>query len=239
MSCFQSLLSNPIEALMASRTSAAAPENRPLSILSETLLSAIRTARRLLRQTLRSAGSLVLYALPMAGAICGEAAAFDREALIEARQGTMRKLIFHSEPRPVSPPPMLTEDGAETGIDTFKDRVVVLNFWATWCAPCRREMPSLGRLQAEFDSADLTVIALATGRNEQPKVEMFLDSIEVDNLSVFYDPRLQVAASMGVRGLPATVILDRSGEEIARLTGDADWDDESAFHIFRRITAVE
>lgn len=239
MSCLQSLLSNPIEALMASRTSAAAPENRPLSILSETLLSAIRPARRLLRQTLRRAGPLVLYALPMVGAICAEAAAFDREALIEARQGTMRKLIFHNEPRPVSAPPMLTEDGAETGIDTFKDRVVVLNFWATWCAPCRKEMPSLGRLQAEFDTEDLKVIALATGRNEQPKVKRFLDSIDVHNLTVFYDPRLRIAAAMGIRGLPATVILDRSGKEIARLTGDAAWDDESALHIFREIAAAE
>ena len=224
---------------MASRTSAGAPENRPLSILSETLLSAIRLARSLFRQTLRSAGPLVLYALPLVGAICAEAAAFDREALIEARQDTMRKLIFHKEPLPVSAPPMLAEDGAETGIDSFKGRVVVLNFWATWCAPCRKEMPSLDRLQAEFDTEDLKVIALATGRNEKPKVEKFLDSIGVRNLTVFYDPRLRVAAAMKVRGLPATVILDRDGREIARLTGDAEWDTESALHIFREIAGVE
>ena len=100
-------------------------------------------------------------------------------------------------------------------------------------------MPSLGRLQAEFDPSDLQVIALATGRNEQPKVERFLDDIAVRNLTVFYDPRMKIAAAMKVRGLPATVVIDRSGREIARLTGDAEWDEDSALLIFRRIAGIE
>ncbi len=235
MSCRQSLLSNPTETLMDSRISDGAPENRPESALSLFLVSVIRLIRTSRRQSLRSAECAVLYALALTGAICAEAAAFERQPLAALQEGTMRKLVVHDSPKPVSVPPMLTEAGAEEKLSDHFGPVLVVNFWATWCAPCRKEMPSLDRLQAQFPPEDVKVIAVAAGRNEKTRIRSFLESVNAENLTVRLDPKLKLAAALRVRGLPATILLSRDGEEVARLVGDAEWDSASAVRILRHI----
>ncbi|MBS4010760.1 MAG: TlpA family protein disulfide reductase, partial [Roseovarius sp.] len=110
----------------------------------------------------------------------------------------------------------------------FQGRHVVLNFWATWCAPCRAEMPTLSNLQTEMGSEDFEVVTIATGRNAPTAMAKFFDEIDVDNLPLHTDPKSALARAMGVFGLPITVIIDPEGHEIARLQGDAHWDSESA-----------
>jgi thiol-disulfide isomerase/thioredoxin len=114
-----------------------------------------------------------------------------------------------------------------------------VNFWATWCAPCRAEMPHLSNLQTQLGSDDLSVVTIATGRNPRPAMERFFEEISVDNLPLHADPRSTLARNMGVLGLPITVILDRDGQEIARLQGDADWSSESAIAILTALRDVE
>ncbi len=238
MSCRQSLRSKPMEALIASSNSEGRPENRPPINLLDSVLSVMLPVR-LPRRALHAAGQAILYALLLTGAIFADTTGLDRQVLLDAREGTMRKLAIHEQPKDISPPPMLDEDGSEISFEEFEDRILVLNFWATWCAPCRKEMPSLDRLQAEFSPGELLVVGLAAGRNEQARVQAFLESIDAERLQIFYDPRLKVATSLGVRGLPATLILNRDGKEIARLTGDAEWDDESAIHILRNFVDTQ
>lgn len=146
----------------------------------------------------------------------------------ELREGDMRKLIFHPAPKDVSEKPFITEDNGEATLQTYAGKIVLLNFWATWCAPCRHEMPMLSELQTQLGSDHFEVVTLATGRNMVPAMENFFDEIGVSNLPLHRDPKSAVARDMGVLGLPATVLLDREGKEIARLHGDADWSSESA-----------
>lgn len=157
-----------------------------------------------------------------------EAEIRDYSALENMRDGDMRKLNFHSAPKEVSQKSFITEDGGEATLGDYKGKAVLLNFWATWCAPCRHEMPMLSALQAELGGDDFEVVTLATGRNMVPAMQKFFNEIDVTNLPLHRDPKQAVAREMAVFGLPATIIMDREGREIARLQGDADWSSDNA-----------
>ena len=169
---------------------------------------------------------LTLYLALMAGANTAMAGDTALEAL---RDGDMKKLVFHSEPQAVSEAEFTLADGAGTAtLADYQGKWVLLNFWATWCAPCRKEMPTLSALQAEFGGESFKVLTLATGRNNPAGIQKFFDKIEVSNLPRHQDPKSAVARDMAVLGLPITVIIDPDGREIARLRGDADWHSDSA-----------
>ncbi|WP_147126078.1 TlpA family protein disulfide reductase [Shimia ponticola] len=154
--------------------------------------------------------------------------ALDIPALEALREGEMKKLNFHSEPQPVSDAAFYLPDETEHFLSNYEGKFVLLNFWATWCAPCRHEMPMLSELQSEFGGDDFAVVTIATGRNKIAGMTKFFNEIGVDNLPYYRDPRQRVARDMAVLGLPITVIINREGQEIARMQGDADWASDSA-----------
>ncbi len=169
--------------------------------------------------------SVILVGLYMAGASLANA---DPAAIAALRDGDMRKLAVHSEPARGSDVAFEAEDGSEMTLAAFEGKYVALNFWATWCAPCRVEMPQLAALQDELGGDDFEVVTIATGRNDPAAMERFLTEIGAESLPRHRDPRQALARDMGVLGLPVTVILNPEGEEIARLQGEADWSSESA-----------
>lgn len=167
-----------------------------------------------------------LYMALSLGAIPAHA---DTSAAAALREGDMRKLQFHGTPEAASNVAFDLADGAGTAtLADYQGKYVLLNFWATWCAPCRKEMPMLSALQTEFGGPDFEVLTLATGRNSPAGISKFFADIGVENLPRHQDPKQKLAAQMGVFGLPITVILDPEGREIARLRGDADWASDSA-----------
>jgi len=174
--------------------------------------------------------SVVLY---LALALGANAA--DLETLNALRMGDMKKLNFHAEPVAVSDAVFTDRDGAEFTLADWQGKIVLLNFWATWCAPCRHEMPSLDALQGELGGDAFEVVTLATGRNAVPGIERFFEEESIVNLPILLDPKQAVAREMAVLGLPITVILNREGQEIARLRGDALWDSDSAKAILRAL----
>ncbi len=145
-----------------------------------------------------------------------------------ALAGDMRKLGFLEQPKDL-PAEVLTDmAGADRSLAEWQGQWVVLNFWATWCAPCRKEMPSLDRLAATVADQGVAVVTVATGRNPPPAITRFFEEIGVKNLPVLLDPKSGLARQMGVFGLPLTVILDPEGREVGRLIGDAEWDSVDA-----------
>ena len=163
-------------------------------------------------------------------------------ALAEAlpRAGDMRKLVLHDSPREGSDIGFTDASGAAVSLADFAGKVVVLNFWATWCPPCRAEMPTLDALQAGMGGEDLVVLAVATGRNMVPAIEKFYAEAEIRHLPIYLDPKGQIgplARSFGVAGLPVTVVLDREGREVGRLTGEADWNAPEARSLLAALVA--
>ncbi|WP_412506931.1 TlpA family protein disulfide reductase [Roseovarius sp. SYSU LYC5161] len=163
------------------------------------------------------------------------AAAADYSALEEMRAGDMTKLQFGEAPR--SEVAFSSEDGEEMTLAAYEGKYALVNFWATWCAPCRKEMPQLAELQEEFGGADFEVVTIATGRNPRPAMESFFAEIGVEALPLHSDTSSALARDMGVLGLPVTLILDPAGREIARLQGDADWASDEAKAIVAALLA--
>ncbi len=135
----------------------------------------------------------------------------------------MRRLVVHETPVAAADVPYLGAEGAETTLGAGNGKVRLVNFWATWCAPCRAEMPSLDALQRARGGADFEVLAIATGRNDPAGIDRFRAEAGIADLPVLLDPKGRLAAASGVIGLPATLILDRDGNEVARMLGEADW----------------
>ncbi len=189
-------------------------------------------------RVLKSAfATTALYTALVLGANAAVAQATVDTATIEAlRDGDMQKLMFHSEPQPVSQIPFTDPEGVERSLADWEGKHVVVNFWATWCAPCRKEMPGLDRLQAEFGGEDFEVVTIATGRNSLTGIRKFFEETGVTNLPILLDPGSDLARDMAVLGLPITVLLDPEGREIARLRGDAEWDSDSARAIVAALT---
>ena len=185
---------------------------------------------------MRKLKSILLYTALGLLANIGHAETADLEAL---RVGDMRKLVFHSEPIAGTDVAFLSEDGTEMTLEDFNGKYIALNFWATWCAPCRKEMPELSALQTDFGGDTFQVVTVATGRNPLPAMKKFFDEIGIDNLPLHTDARQSFARSMGVLGLPVTLIMDPSGNEIARLQGEADWSSDSAVTIITTLIASD
>jgi len=155
-------------------------------------------------------------------------ASADMDAAKAAVEGDMRKLVFHTEPKAAGSADFMTFEGGPLNLSQWQGKWVVLNFWATWCAPCRKEMPMLSELQTELGGDTFEVLTIATSRNPPAKMQAFFDEIGVGNLPLHRDPKSTLARQMAVLGLPVTVILNPEGMEVARLTGDADWSSDSA-----------
>ncbi|RGP39286.1 TlpA family protein disulfide reductase [Pseudotabrizicola alkalilacus] len=171
----------------------------------------------------------VLYTALALGA---NPAAADVAAL---RIGDMKKLALHSAPVNLAEIALLDADDNPASMTDYHGKWVVLNFWATWCAPCRHEMPSLDRLQAALP--DIAVVPVATGRNAVPGIQKFYAEAGITNLPVVRDPKSELSRSASVMALPVTLILNPEGQEVARLIGDADWDSDSAKAVLSALAA--
>lgn len=125
--------------------------------------------------------------------------------------------------------------GAPVTLADKRGRVVLMNFWATWCAPCVREMPSLGRLQANFDKSVFEVVLISEDR-DAGVIEPFYQRLGLDNLAAYHDPRARLTRQLSVAGLPTTILIDRNGNEVGRVIGPAEWDSPAAIELIRRYT---
>jgi thiol-disulfide isomerase/thioredoxin len=148
-------------------------------------------------------------------------------------QGAVRDFTVSRE-RPPSPAAKLTTaDGKETTLAAYKGRVVVANFWATWCAPCIKVMPSLDRLRAKLGDDGIAVVAVSQDLKGWPVIAPFLDGHDLKALPVLADPEGAAARGLGVTVLPTTVIIGRDGRVEGTLVGAVEWDSEEAVRLVR------
>ena len=116
------------------------------------------------------------------------------------------------------------EEAHDLTLVDFRGRVVLLNVWATWCVPCRKEMPALDRLQARLGGNDFLVIPLSIDREGVVPVKRFYQELKIEKLAIYVDPSGKGSRALAIPGVPTTLLIDRQGHEIARKMGPAKWD---------------
>ena len=149
-------------------------------------------------------------------------------------EGELRKFIFSDGAKALPNPLVLDMNDNVVEIGSNGD-ILVINFWATWCAPCKKEMPSLNNLAENMKYDDVRIITVASGRNSKEAIESFFSDNDLVNLKKFRDPKGKIAMSYGVTALPTTVVIDPSGKEIGRIIGDIDWNTKNIRAFFRNL----
>lgn len=157
----------------------------------------------------------------------------ERPTRVVARGLSGRAL--YTIPRPLPPLRFVDGEERETGLEAFRGKVVLLNFWATWCGPCVRELPSLLRLRENFGEEDFAMIALSQDRNGSQEVVPFLRKHGLEAVPVYYDVDRAVSRDIRVPRMPTTILIDREGREAGRFEGAYDWDGPGAVELVRKL----
>lgn len=182
-------------------------------------------------------GGAVVSASPSAAAPPSEAKQRRRLSAGPGRnalsKGQVAGFVFKSAPEEVPLAPFVDAEGRERTLADWKGKVVLLNLWATWCAPCRKEMPALDRLQADLGSDKFEVVAVSVDRTGIEGARKFLGEINVKRLATLADPTARMATTLKAIGLPATLLIDTEGREIGRMVGPAEWDAPEAKALIR------
>ena len=151
--------------------------------------------------------------------------------------GALAAFLVHPEPKAL--PDLQFQDGAgkPVKLSDWKGRVVLLNLWATWCAPCRKEMPDLSKLEKELGSDQFEVVAISVDRKGAEASAAFLKETGVDNLKLYIEPSTKIVNDVQSAGLPATILVDRQGRELGRILGPADWASPEAIALVKAALA--
>ena len=156
-------------------------------------------------------------------------------ALAAAPAAARPLMPLYDAPRRLLSPPFIDAGGREKTLEGFHGRVVLLNIWATWCPPCREEMPTLDRLQARLGGDDFHVLPLSIDRAGLDPVRRFYAEIGIRHLDMYLAEELRAMLAFGAVGLPTTILVNRDGQEIARLVGPAEWDSPRAVAQFQSV----
>lgn len=167
---------------------------------------------------------LVILAIPAAQSSAAAAES-------QARADALANYEAFDRPAPVADIAFSDGEGRPLSLDDFRGRVVLLNLWATWCAPCVHEMPSLDRLEGLRGGPDFEVVAISLDRQGLDAVNAFFAREKIGNLRIYLDRTMKAVATLGARGLPYSLLIDRDGRAVGRAYGAAEWDSPAALDL--------
>lgn len=144
------------------------------------------------------------------------------------------ELSVFDEPRPMPAIRFTDAENRELTLVDFRGRLVLLNIWATWCVPCREEMPSLDRLEKKLGGEDFTVLPLSIDRRGVSVIKPFYQELGLQSLGIYLDSSGTIQGALGIPGIPTSLLIDREGREVARKMGAAKWDGPDMLALIRR-----
>ena len=138
----------------------------------------------------------------------------------------LNNMAISEIPRSISSVTFQDFTNNEISLGDYKGKLVIINFWATWCAPCKKEMPSLDTLYQNSNFKNLEVLAVNMEQPNASKTKKFFDDIKIKKLKIFFDSKLNFVKEFKLRGVPTTIVINKKGEEFARIIGEANFQDE-------------
>ena len=138
----------------------------------------------------------------------------------------IKNLVISKNPKKLQNLTFLDSKNNELNLTDFRGKLILLNFWATWCAPCKKEMPSLDLLQKRENLDNLKIFPINVGKDNLDKTLNFFDELKIKNLKPYFDSPVTLAKKFNLRGIPTSIIINKNGEEFARIVGSIDFEDK-------------
>ena len=139
----------------------------------------------------------------------------------------IKNIVIHKDLKVYDNVIILDKNDKKLDIKEFRGNVILLNFWATWCEPCKEEMPSLNRLQVNENLSNLKIFAINISKESKKKVDDFFKELSIENFDPYYDAPTTLAKTFSLRGVPTSILLDKNGKEFSRIIGSIDFDDKN------------
>ena len=138
----------------------------------------------------------------------------------------LKNLVLLKNPKSYEDVIFMDINQKNVNLDDFKGKLIILNVWATWCAPCKEEMPSLDNLQSNTKLNNLKIFPINIGQEDKSKAEFFFKELNINNLDIYIDAPITLAKKFSLRGVPTTILFNKEGKEFARIIGSIDFNDE-------------
>ena len=139
----------------------------------------------------------------------------------------LKNLVLIKDPKLYEDVIFMDINQKNVNLDDFKGKLTILNFWATWCAPCKEEMPSLDNLQSNTKLNNLKIFPINIGQEDISKSKFFFKELNIKNLDIYIDAPITLAKKFSLRGVPTTILFNKEGKEFARIMGSIDFNDEN------------
>ena len=139
----------------------------------------------------------------------------------------IKNLIINKELKEYTNLTILDDQNNQLNLSDYKGNILLLNFWATWCAPCKEEMPSLDLLKSNKDLNNLKIFPVNVGQDNVKKAKKFFDDLNIKNLDLYFDENINLTKKFALRGIPTSILLNKNGKEFARVIGSIDFNEEN------------
>ena len=139
----------------------------------------------------------------------------------------IKNLIINKELKEYTNLTILDDQNNQLNLSDYKGDILLLNFWATWCAPCKEEMPSIDLLKSNKDLDNLKIFPVNVGQDNVKKAKKFFDDLNIKNLDLYFDENINLTKKFALRGIPTSILLNKNGKEFARVIGSIDFNEEN------------
>ena len=142
----------------------------------------------------------------------------------------IKNLVIHKELKKINSLTFLDVKNNKINLDDYQGKLILINFWATWCAPCKEEMPSLDKLQTNKKLPNLKIFPINVGQDKTDKAQNFFKDLDIKNLEIYFDTSINLAKKFSLRGIPTSILINKNGQEFARIVGSIDFNNDKFVH---------
>ena len=138
----------------------------------------------------------------------------------------IKNLVINKELKKYDSLTFIDAKNKQINLNNFEGNLILLNFWATWCAPCKKEMPSLDLLKNNENLDNIKIFPINVGQENVEKASKFFEDLKIKNLEIYFDTPITLAKKFSLRGIPTSILINKKGEEFARIIGSIDFEDD-------------